>query len=157
MAYDRLKGPLKLIAVVTGVLLASAVLAPVTSRVSAVSIRAHLQTAAHDWRDPRGVGLVRFRKDMFVRYGREWTTDSLRLLRVRDGWATTLIVFATVSTVAGHADVAIRQLTVFQWAQRIAGGLLTGVLIGIWRNPCSAVSCLPTCATGFFAVARCPA
>ena len=132
MTNARLNGPLKFFAVVLGVLLSSAVLAPPLSDVLPYPF-------ARIFRRLLMIGsilgiliLVRFRKDTFVRYGMAWTPDSARVVRL--GFVSGflgLMVFVLVSFVAGHASVAVRELTALQWVQRIATGLAAGVLIGV--------------------------
>jgi membrane protease YdiL (CAAX protease family) len=127
-----MKGPLKFGAVLVGVVLSSAVLAPVLHDLLPYPFERILKRLLMVGAILGVVVFVRFRRDMFVRFGMAWTPDSARFLLT--GFVTglaSLIVFAIVSTVAGHADVALRQLTGLQWTRRIAGGLLTGVLVGI--------------------------
>jgi membrane protease YdiL (CAAX protease family) len=75
---------------------------------------------------------VRFRRELFVRFGMRWTRDSARFLWTGflTGFAG-LVAFALVSVAAGHTDVVIRQLPASRWAERIAEGLATGILIGV--------------------------
>jgi uncharacterized protein len=132
MGSHRMKGPVTFVAVLAGVVLSAAVLAPALHDLLPYPFERIFKRLLMAGAVLGVVVFVRFRKDMFVRFGMAWTPDSARFLWT--GFVTglaSLIVFAIVSTVAGHADVALRQLTGFQWIQRIAGGLLTGVLIGI--------------------------
>ncbi|MBE3112611.1 MAG: CPBP family intramembrane metalloprotease [Acidobacteria bacterium] len=127
-----MKGPLEFVAVLAGVLLLSAVLAPALHDVLPYPFARIFKRLLMIGAILGVVIFVRFRKDMFTRFGMAWTPDTVRFLWT--GFVTglaTLIVFAVVSVVARNAGVALRQLTAFQWVQKIAAGLLTGILIGI--------------------------
>lgn len=126
-----MKGFLKFAAVAGGVLLFSALLAPplhallpypfprVFNRVLMISALVAVAV------------FVRFRRELFVRFGLAWRPDSLRHLCA--GFLAGLLglsAFALVSVATGHARLVVRQVPAPYWAERIAGGLLTGVLIG---------------------------
>ena len=127
-----MNGPVKLVAVVAGIVLVSAVLAPPLHAVLPfpfvrIFTRVLMITAIIG-----AAVFVRFRKGLFARVGLAWTPDSVRLLWTGflSGFAT-LVVFALVSVATGHAHFATRQLSAFQWTERIAEGLVTGILIGV--------------------------
>ncbi len=132
MQQHQLKGVAKFCAVVAAVLLASALLAPPLHAVlpysfARIFIRLLMVNAII------AVAIfVRFRRELFVRFGMRWTRESAGFLWTGflTGFAG-LVAFAVVSVAAGHADVVIRQLPAFRWAERIAEGLATGILIGV--------------------------
>lgn len=132
MRYERLKGPLRLCAVGAGVLVASALLAPLLHDVLPYPFDRIFRRLVMIGAILGVLVLVRFRKETFVRYGLAWTGDSGRQLRV--GFALGffgLLVFVPISVVWGHADIAVRELTALRWLQKIAGAAATGVLVGL--------------------------
>lgn len=132
MGDERPNGPLKLLVVVAGVLIASALLAPLLHDVLPYRFDRIFRRLVMIGAILGVVGLVRFRKGTFVRYGLAWTGDSARHLRI--GFALGffgLLVFVPVSFVWGHAGIAVRELTALRWVQKIAGAAATGVLVGL--------------------------
>ena len=132
MERRHVKGLAKIVAVAAAVLLISALLAPAVHAMLGypfarvlnrlVMINAVIAVAV----------FVRFRRELFARFGMTWTPDSIRYL-----WTgflagiASLVAFAAVSVAAGHAHVVIRRLSAPGWAERVAEGLLTAILVGV--------------------------
>ena len=127
-----MKGPWKFATVAAGVVLVSALLAPPLHAVlpypfprvfrRLLMINAIIAAAV----------FVRLRRETLVRYGMAWKPDSVCHLGA--GFLAGiggLAAFALLSVATGHAELAIRQVPALYWAERIAGGVLTGVLIGV--------------------------
>jgi membrane protease YdiL (CAAX protease family) len=78
---------------------------------------------------------VRFRKEIFVRFGMDWRKDSLNLFWT--GLLTLLAVlafFTTVQLLMGNAYVSPRDLSWQQWVYKLAGCLGGAFLIGIMEE-----------------------
>ncbi len=132
MGDEQLNGPLRLLVVVAGVLIASALLAPLLHDVLPYPFDRIFRRLVMIGAILGVVGLVGFRKETFVRYGLAWTGDSARHLRV--GFALGflgLLAFVPVSFVWGHTDITVRDLTALRWVQRIGEAAATGVLVGV--------------------------
>jgi membrane protease YdiL (CAAX protease family) len=119
------------LAVAAVVLVSSAVLAPLIARVlpypfprvltRVLMIEAILAVAV----------FVRFRREMFVRFGLAWLPGSGRQLGT--GFVAGLaglILFGLVSVTVGNAVPAPRLVGWAGWGDRIAGGLVTSILVG---------------------------
>ena len=130
-----MKGFLKFIAVFAGILLFSALLAPflhhflpysfarIFNRVVMVSALLAL-----------GI-FVRFRKEMFVRFGIDWRKDSQRLFWT--GFLTAAIVlalFTITQLLAGNAYVSFRDLSWHKWVSKLVGCVFGGLLIGLMEE-----------------------
>jgi membrane protease YdiL (CAAX protease family) len=131
-----MKGFLKFIIVFAGILLLSAVLAPILH-----NFMPHYSFARIFNRIVMiGVLLavvifVRFRNEMFVRFGMDWRKDSLRLFWT--GYLTVaavLALFTLTQLLAGNASVSLRVLTWQRWVYKLLGCLGGGLLIGIMEE-----------------------
>ena len=128
-----MKGFFKFIAVFAGILLASAVLAPVLHPFLSFGFARIFNRLVMIGVLLALVIFVRFRKEMFVRFGMDWRKDSGRLFLT--GFligAIFLALFTMTQLLTGNANVSFRDLSwqkwVYKFASCIGGGLLIGML-----------------------------
>lgn len=130
-----MKGFLKFIAVFCGILLFSAVLAPVLHNFLPYSFPRIFNRVVMVSALLAVVIFVRFRKDMFVRFGMDWREDSLRLFWT--GFLTgsiVLVLFTLTQLLAGNAYVSFRDLTWQKWIYKFGGCIGGGLLIGVMEE-----------------------
>ena len=126
-----MKGFLKFILVLAGILLFSAVLAPLLHHFLHYSF-ARIFNRLVMVGALLGVAIfVRFRQEMFVRFGMDWRKDSARLFWT--GFLTGAIVlalFTLTQLLAGNAYVSFRELPWQKWVCKFSGCIGGGLLIG---------------------------
>lgn len=130
-----MKGFLKFITVFAGILLFSAVLAPVLHNFLPYSFPRIFNRIVMVSALIAVVVFVRFRKEMFVRFGMDWRKDSRRLFLT--GFLTGLTVlalFTLTQLFAGNAYVSIRDLSWQKWVSKFAGCISGGLLIAIMEE-----------------------
>ena len=130
-----MKDFLKFIAVFAGILLLSALLAPVLQPFLPFSFARIFNRIVMIGALLAVVTFVRFRKEMFVRFGMDWRKDSLRLFWT--GFLTVLIIlalFTIVQLLAGNAHVALCDLSWQRWVYKFVSCLGGGLLIGIMEE-----------------------
>ena len=130
-----MKGFLKFFAVFAGILLFSAVLAPILHHFLPYSFARIFNRVVMIGALLAAVIFVRFRKEMFVRFGMDWRKDSPRLFWT--GFVIGLIVlalFTIVQLLAGNAHVSLRDLSWQRWVYKFAGCLGGGLLIAIMEE-----------------------
>lgn len=130
-----MKGPVKVVAVAAGVLLVSALLAPPLHAVLPYSFPRVFNRVLMISAIIAAAVFVRFRRETIERYGMARAPGMVR--RLCAGFLAGfvgLVAFALLSVATGHARLVVREIPPLQWALRIAGGLLTGVLIGFFEE-----------------------
>jgi len=130
-----MKGFLKFIIVFAGILLLSAVLAPWIHDFLPYSFARIFNRIVMIGALLAVVIFVRFRKEMFVRFGIDWRKDSPRLFAT--GFLTVLIVlalFTITQLLMGNAHVSLRDFSWQKWVYKLASCLGGGLLIGIMEE-----------------------
>jgi len=125
------KGFLKFILVFASILLLSAVLAPVLHSFLPYSFSRIFNRVVMVTALLAVVIFVRFRKEIFVRFGMDWRKDSRRLF-----WAgfltvsAVLVLFTVIQLLMGNAHVSLRDYTGQKWAYKIFSCIGGALLIG---------------------------
>jgi membrane protease YdiL (CAAX protease family) len=128
----RMNGLARFLAVAVAVLLTSAFTAPLVHAVLPYSFARVFNRVLMGTALLALAVFVGIRRHTLTRFGLAWTPDSARFLRA--GFLTGaagLAIFVLMSVAAGHARIEIKQVPVLRWVERLAEGLLTGVLIGL--------------------------
>lgn len=126
-----MKGFLKFLAVFAGILLVSAVLAPVLSHFLPYSFARIFNRVVMVSALLAVVIFVRFRKEMLVRFGMDWRQDSRRLFWT--GFLTVsavLVLFTAFQLLMGNAFFSLRDLSWQRWVAKLAGIIAGSLLIG---------------------------
>ncbi len=127
-----MKGFLKFLAVFAGILLLSAVLAPLLQHFLPFSFPRIFNRLVMISALLAVVIFVRFRKEMFVRFGMDWRKDSLRLFGTGFGVvAIMLALFTLTQILTGNAHIAFRDFTWQRWVYKLASCIGGALLIGI--------------------------
>lgn len=119
------------LAVAAVVLVSSAVLAPLIARVLPYPFPRVLTRVLMIEAILAVFVFVRFRREMFVRFGLAWRPGSGRQL-----WTgfvaglAGLVLFGLVSVTVGNAVLAPRHVGWIGWVDRISAGLVTSILVG---------------------------
>jgi uncharacterized protein len=130
-----MKGFLKFIVVFAGILLLSAVLAPALHHFLPYSFPRIFNRIVMIGALLAVVIFVRFRQELFVRFGMDWRRDSLRLFWT--GFLTVsimLALFTITQLLMGNAHVSLRDLTWQRWVYKVAGCIFGSLLIGIMEE-----------------------
>ena len=130
-----MKGFLKFIVVFAGILLFSAVLAPLLHNFLPYSFSRIFNRVVMVSALLAVVIFVRFRKEIFVRLGMDWRKDSPRFFWT--GFLTVsimLALFTLTQLLMGNAYVSFRDLTWQSWVYKFAGCIFGGLLIGIMEE-----------------------
>ena len=130
-----MKSFLKFITVFAGILLFSAILAPVLHQFLPYSFPRIFNRIVMISAVLAVVIFVRFRKDMFVRFGMDWRKDSRRLFWT--GFLTGSIVlalFTATQLLTGNAYVSICDLSWQKWVCKFGGCIGGGLLIAIMEE-----------------------
>ena len=130
-----MKGFLKFLAVFAGILLFSAILAPVLHNFLPYSFQRIFNRIVMVSALLAVLVFVRFRKEMFVHFGMDWRKDSLRLFWT--GFLTVagvLVLFMAIQLVSGNAYVSLRDYTWQRWVYKILSCLGGALLIGIMEE-----------------------
>lgn len=128
-----MKGFLKFVVVFSGILLLSAVLAPVLHPFLPYSFARVFNRLVMVSALLAVLIFVRFRKVMFVQFGMDWRKDSRRLFLTGFLTGTIVLVFFTITQLlTGNAALSLRDLSwqrwVFKFASCLGGGLLIGIM-----------------------------
>jgi uncharacterized protein len=130
-----MKSFLKFVLVFAGILLLSAVLAPLLHNFLPYSFARIFNRVVMVSALLAVVIFVRFRKEMLVRFGMDWRKDSLRLFWTGFLTVTIVLVFFTITQlVAGNANFSLRDLTWQRWVYKFAGCIAGALLIGIMEE-----------------------
>lgn len=126
-----MKGFLKLIGVFAGILLVSAVLAPILYDFLPFKFERIFNRLVMIGAIGSVLLFVRVRRDMIVRYGLEWQKTSPALFL--KGFLTAvilLILFTAVEMSAGNARFELRDYTWSKWIYKILSCFATAIVIG---------------------------
>lgn len=132
---NGVKGFLKFLAVFAGILLLSAVLAPLLHSFLPYGFARIFNRLVMVISLLAAVIFVRFRKEMFVRLGMDWRKDSRRLFWT--GFLTGLAVlalFTVLQLLMGNASVSLRDLSWQRWGYKIVSCIGGALLIGIMEE-----------------------
>lgn len=130
-----MKGFLRFILVFAGILLLSAVLAPVLHHFLSYSFPRIFNRIVMVGALLAVVIFVRFRKEMFVRFGIDWRKDSRRFFWT--GFLTVsvvLVLFTVIQLFLGNAHVSLRDYAGQKWAYKIFSCIGGALLIGIMEE-----------------------
>ena len=130
-----MKGFLKFIVVFAGILLVSAALAPLLHHFLPYSFARIFNRVVMVSALLAVVTFVRFRKEMFVRFGMDWRNGSARLFWT--GFLTGSIVlglFTMTQLLAGNAHISLNDLSWQRWIYKFSGCIGGGLLIGIMEE-----------------------
>jgi len=126
-----MKGFLKFLAVFAGVLLVSAVLAPALHSFLPYGFARIFNRVVMIGAILAVVIFVRFKKEMFVRFGLDWRKDSLRFFWTGFLTVSTVLAFFTIIQLfAGNAHLSLRDLSWQKWVAKLVGIIAGGLLIG---------------------------
>ena len=120
------------LAVTLGVVVSSAVIAPLLARILPYPFPRILNRTLMAEAVLATLFFVRIRRDALVRFGLRWTSGSATQLLI--GFLVGLaglVSFSVVSVAAGNALLAPRSVGAAAWAWRIVNALLTAALIGV--------------------------
>ena len=127
-----MKGFLKFVAVFSGILILSAILAPLLHHFLPYSFPRIFNRIIMVSALLAVVIFVRFRKEMFVRFGMDWRKDSRQLFWT--GFLTVsvvLVLFTVTQLLIGNAHVELRDYVGSKWVYKIVGCISGAFLIGI--------------------------
>jgi len=130
-----MKGFLKFLAVFSGILLLSSVLAPALHHFLPYSFPRIFNRVVMVAALLAVVIFVRFRKEMFVRFGMDWRKESRRLFWT--GFLTVsgvLVLFTAFQMLMGNAYWLPRDYTLQKWVSKIVGCVAGALLIGIMEE-----------------------
>jgi len=130
-----MKGFLKFLAAFAGVLLLAVVLSPVLHNFLPYGFARIFNRVVMIGALLAVVIFVRFRKEMFVRFGMDWRKDSGRLFLT--GFLTMAVVlalFTVAQFLLGNAHVSLRDYSWQKWVYKLSSCIAGALLIGIMEE-----------------------
>lgn len=132
---EIMKGFLKFVLVFAGILLLSAVLAPILHDFLPYSFARIFNRIVMVSTLLAVVIFVRFRKEMLVRFGMDWRKDSRRLFWTGLSTVVVMLALFTITQIlAGNAYVSLRDLSWQKWVSKFAGCIAGGLLIAVMEE-----------------------